>query len=170
VDPGWTAGCPKAVVVALGARLALPGTALPGLPVVSLPQSIPQTYKTYAEVVSAPPERLKGAVKVLVAREKLTGRLLAPAYMGPFEVIAAGPKAFKLRMAAKEDWVSVDRPKLYTGSADVPDLEVAAVDSENLCNFCKKICEVFKLKYISLVIILVSLIPRFTVFSSGDLK
>jgi len=49
---------------------------------------------------------------------------------GPFEVIAAGPKAFKLRMATK-DWVNVDRLKPYTGSKDVPEMEIAAADGQS---------------------------------------
>jgi len=106
--------------VTLGASLALLGPALPGEPLKGVPQSIPQTYRSYAEVVTAPPERLRGATRVLVAKEKLTGRPLAPTYTGPFEVVAAGPKAFKLRLEAKEDWVSVDRLKSTRAARTCP--------------------------------------------------
>jgi len=119
----------SAAEVVLGAPLHLPGPVVPGEKIGGeiIPTALPQTYKSYAAAAAAaPPERLQGAARVLVARDKLTGRPLAPSYTGPFEVLERRPKAFKLRLGAKEDWVSVDRLKRFGGDEDATCLVEAA--------------------------------------------
>jgi len=63
----------------------------------------------------------------MVAREKLTGRPLVPAYTGPFRVLERRAKVFRVQLPQKADWVSVDRLKAYvapsedeSGSVGVP--------------------------------------------------
>jgi len=38
---------------------------------------------------------------------------VSPKFTGPFVVLEKGPKAFKLQLGQKQDWVSVDRLKTY---------------------------------------------------------
>jgi len=102
----------SAAEVALGARLTLPGPTLPpSRGEKDVPAALPNTCRSYAGVAAAPPKGLEGARWVMVKRENLTGRPLAPAYTGPFEVLARGPKVFKLRLGKRDDWVSVYRLK-----------------------------------------------------------
>jgi len=108
--------------VALGAHLELPGPVLPPSVLAEpVPSTLPLTDRSYTEVAAAPPLNLRGAEYVLVAREKLTGRPLLPAYSGPFLVLELErrPKIFRLQLPQK-DWDTVDRLKAWTGSADVP--------------------------------------------------
>jgi len=114
--------------VALGARLALPGPVLPPSVAAEPPPAVlPSTVRTYADVAAGPPPRLASAEQVMVAREKLTGRPLVPAYTGPFRVLERRAKVFRVQLPQKADWVSVDRLKAYvapsegeSGSVEVP--------------------------------------------------
>jgi len=105
--------------VALGARLELPGPVLPHSVLKEpVPAALPLTVRSYAEVAATPPPNLQGAEYVLVAREKLTGCPLLPAYSGPFRVLERRPKIFCLQLPQKEDWVTVDRLKAWTCPLD----------------------------------------------------
>ena len=44
---------------------------------------------------------------------------LAPVYSGPYRVLNAGPKVFRLEIGATQQTVSVDRLKLHTGQLPV---------------------------------------------------
>jgi len=81
----------SAAEAALGSKLVLPGPSAkvaadtvesdgPQLP-------IPSTVKSYAEALVGPPPNLDDAEWVMVAKEKLTGRPLAPAFTGPYLVL-----------------------------------------------------------------------------------
>jgi len=90
--------------VALGTQLALPGSVFPPSVVVEPPPTVlPSTVRSYAKVAARPPRGLQDAEHVLVAREKLTGRPLVPAYSGPYRVLDRRPKAFKFLHGKKED-------------------------------------------------------------------
>ena len=103
---------------ALGHVLAVPGQ-LPPLttPTQSSvpppqPQVIPATKRTYAEAAATP--LLDEATHVYV-RQGPVGTPLAGAYAGPFEVVAHGPKTFKILHGSKVAVVSRDRLKPHAG-------------------------------------------------------
>jgi len=105
--------------VTLGVKLALPGPALPAQEGTGeLPSFLPSTCRTFVQVAATPPKGLTGANEVIVGKDNLTGRPLAPLYAGPFKVIEKRPKAFKILMGKREDWVSVDRLKAYVPSSE----------------------------------------------------
>jgi len=110
------------ISAALGSKLVLPGPSAkvaantvesdgPQLP-------IPSTVKSYDEALVGPPPNLDDAEWVMVAKEKLTGRPLAPAFTGPYLVLERRPKAFKIELGAKADWVSVDRLKKFQPASE----------------------------------------------------
>ncbi len=76
--------------------------------------------RTYAEVVSGPPnQRLQQAEFVYVKRGGC-GPPLSPAYSGPYRVIRPGCKYFLVEVGGRHESVSVDRLKPHTGSSPVP--------------------------------------------------
>ena len=77
---------------------------------------IPATKRSYAEV-AASPSPLDSAEWVYVRRGP-AGTPLADKYEGPFQMLARGPKFFKLKMGEREDTVSRDRLKPHLAAVD----------------------------------------------------
>jgi len=106
-----------------GSPLSLPGQLLtsPEPPVAaflhrlrSLPPPPPTRPLSYAAVAASPPASLLTARYVYVRRGGIIPPL-SPLYIGPYAVLAAGDKFFKLAVGDKTETVSVDRLKPHLG-------------------------------------------------------
>lgn len=109
----------SAAEAAFSQQLCVPGL----LPLPSLPRAggapshvIPATKRSYAEVVSGQPA-LETATWVYVRRGG-PGSPLSDAYAGPYRVVKAGPKVFRLQMGEKIESVSRDRLKPHVAATD----------------------------------------------------
>jgi hypothetical protein len=109
-----------------GAPLTLPGEILewPELSSphlvhwASQPQPLPTRPLTYAQVTASVPAQLKSARFVYIRRGGVIPPL-APLYHGPYAVLEAGEKTFRLFIDDREEVVSVDRLKPHLGTAPV---------------------------------------------------
>ena len=106
-----------------GSPLSLPGQLLtsPEPPVADFlrrlrnqPPPPPTRPLSYAAVASTPPASLMSARYVYVRRGGLIPPL-SPLYVGPYAVLAAGGKFFKLAVGDKTETVSIDRLKPHLG-------------------------------------------------------
>jgi hypothetical protein len=116
--------------IVFGAPLTLPGQFLPeDSAAVTGPAQVshqngglPTRPLTYAQAAATPRPALMAARFVYVRRSS-TAPPLTPLYQGPFRVVRAGPKFFKLQIGGKEESVSVDlsvdRLKPHTGGGEV---------------------------------------------------
>ena len=112
----------------LGQRLVVPGelhqpeeSVQPPLRAECPPKVIPESKRTYAQVVADNPA-LDTVTMVYVLRGGHTTPL-STCYSGPFEVVARGPKVFQLKIGEKVETVSRDRLKPHLGK-DCPQAEV----------------------------------------------
>ena len=78
------------------------------------PPPPPTRPLSYAAVASTPPASLMSARYVYVRRGGLIPPL-SPLYVGPYAVLAAGGKFFKLAVGDKTETVSIDRLKPHLG-------------------------------------------------------
>jgi len=104
---------------ALGVELQLPGQPLPvDRPFVQCaePSLIPNTTRSYADVVAGQEEEKKTFIYV---REGQAREPLASTYSGPYRVLEERGKALKLQIGEKEDWVAVERTKRHCWAAPV---------------------------------------------------
>ena len=111
---------------ALGQQLMVPG--MPQIPEMGSeaalhgpPAVIPQTKRTYAEVVATPAE-LDKVNYVYMERGGVKGPL-EPGYGRPFHVLALGEKTFKIRVGENDVGVSRDRLKPHLAVKE-PEVEV----------------------------------------------
>jgi transposase InsO family protein len=103
----------------LGTPLVLPGELLTvPEPSVSCGEQAPVKKKSYAEAAASPPAHFAQAQYVYVRRGGC-GPPLAPAYLGPFEVLQRHAKTFTLQMGSRAEVVSVDRLKAHTGPSPI---------------------------------------------------
>jgi len=106
----------------LGGQLRLPSQplspAVPPPPEKEQPTALP-LRRTYSQVATAPPPHLAGAQLVFIRRGAVSSPL-QPLYDGPYKVLEEGPKFFKLQLGERQDAVSVDRLKPYSGAAVPP--------------------------------------------------
>jgi hypothetical protein len=109
-----------------GAPLTLPGEILerPELSSQDLvkwasqPHALPMRPLTYAQVAASRPSQLQSARFVYIRRGGVTPPL-APLYHGPYTVLEAGEKTFRLLIGGQEEVVSVDRLKPHLGNGPV---------------------------------------------------
>jgi hypothetical protein len=76
--------------------------------------------RTYAEVVSGPPNLPLQKAKLVYVKRGGCGPPLMPAYSGPYRVIPPGNKYFLIEVGGRQETVSVDRLKPHSGSEPVP--------------------------------------------------
>jgi hypothetical protein len=75
---------------------------------------------TYAEVAYGPPGLPLHKAKLVYVRRGGCGPPLAPAYSGPYRVICPGNKYFLIEVGGRQETVSMDRLKPYSGTSLVP--------------------------------------------------
>lgn len=114
----------SAAEATLGQQLVIPGAPHlpdpPEPPPRAQPEVIPQTRRTYAEAVASP-SPLDVAEFVYVRRGGSKAPLESE-YVGPFRVVARGPKVFRIVTGNREQVVSRDRLKAHRGT-DEPVVE-----------------------------------------------
>jgi hypothetical protein len=103
-----------------GEPLILPGEILdkPGPPAPLQPQPLPTRPLSYAQVTRSVPQQLREAVFVYIHRGGVVPPL-SPMYQGPFKVLEAGDKTFRVLIGDREEVVSVDRLKPHLGAGPV---------------------------------------------------
>ena len=107
--------------VMFGAPLVLPNQAQESLDaqhVEKSGQEIPNTTKSYAEVVKGGSDALRAATHVYVRSGPLGGPL-TPTYNGPYKVLQRADKTLQLQLGPRADWVSIDRVKPHVGTSEV---------------------------------------------------
>ena len=114
-----------------GSTVTVPGDFLPQSSTMSVPEhlkSLRQQVETLRPVPTSAhgvkdvklnvPKALMDAKFVYIRRDGKSTPLQPP-YDGPFKVLEAGPKAFKLQLGDRTDTVSIDRLKLAITEGDV---------------------------------------------------
>ncbi len=76
--------------------------------------------RTYAEVVSGPPDWRLQLAQMVYVRRGGSGPPLAPAYSGPYWVVKPGYKHFLIEVRGRQEAFSVDRLKPHLGAAEAP--------------------------------------------------
>jgi hypothetical protein len=115
----------SAAELAFGFRPRLPGELLAGGPAVEADMvrrlrdafsftPLPVRQRSYAEAASEIPAALQSCKYVYIRRGG--GGPLSPKYDGPYGVLVAGPKFFRLAVGRKQEVVSVDRLKPHAGA------------------------------------------------------
>lgn len=75
--------------------------------------------RTYAEVVSQPPNQRLQEARFVYIRKGGSSPPLAAAYTGPFEVIQPGLKFFLVKIGDRQESVTVDRLKPHQGASPI---------------------------------------------------
>jgi transposase InsO family protein len=76
--------------------------------------------RTYAEVMSGPPNLPLQKAKLVYVKRGGCGPPLMPAYSSPYRVITPGNKSFLIEVGGRQEMVSMDRLKPHSGSEPVP--------------------------------------------------
>jgi Integrase core domain len=116
----------SAVELTFGFRPRLPGELLAGGPAAEEDLArrvreastkfvpLPTRSRSYAEVAAETPTALQACKYVYIRRDGVA-HALAAKYDGPYSVLVAGPKYFRVAVGNKQEVVSVDRLKPHAG-------------------------------------------------------
>jgi hypothetical protein len=85
----------------------------------TLPSSLPTRALSYSEILQGPPLHLASAEMVFI-RAGAARPPLSPLFQGPYKVLQKGPKFFTVELGGRQEAISVDRLKAYSGGPVSP--------------------------------------------------